>query len=152
MKTARVPGKILRTTVMLGLSFDELVVLGSVPMVLVLPTLYIREIPFLGSLVFIGVAAVGVVIVAVKTPEGQTPVEWAPAAARRRLMPSVYYLKPVERNRDPVTYRDRIHTSEMIAQEAPTDDIDYSGSLFVTRTDAANGRHVSREGTPNGNE
>ncbi|QPV64110.1 hypothetical protein I7X12_05655 [Halosimplex litoreum] len=135
MKTARVPGKILRTTVMLGLTFDELVVLGSVPMVLVLPTLYIEEISFVWSLLLIGVAAVGVVVVAVRTPEGQTPVEWAPAAARRRLMPSVYYLKPAERNRGPVTYRDRIHTHEQIRQESPGDDVAYAETLVASEAD-----------------
>lgn len=117
MRSVPIPGKILESSVAFGLSFDEIVVLASVPLVIMLPSLFVQQVPVLVSIGLALVVALGVVVVAVRTPEGQTPTEWAPAAFRRRFSPSTYRLRPSSLARDPVAYRDEVYTAEEIAAE-----------------------------------
>lgn len=104
MRSVPIPGEILRTDVFLGLTFDELVTLGAAPLVVVVPTLFIQQIPLIVSIGVIALSAVGVAAIVLKTPEGQTPLEWAPAAFKRRFKPDTYYVKPRFRNRDEIVY------------------------------------------------
>ena len=114
MRAVPIPGEILRTDVFLGLTFNELITLSSAPIVLVFPSLFIQQIPLVVSLGLAALFAVGVVGVVLQTPEGQTPLEWAPAAAKRRLSPDTYYLKPRHRERDELRYLDVVRTAESI--------------------------------------
>ncbi|WP_148417037.1 hypothetical protein, partial [Haloferax sp. KTX1] len=74
MKAVPIPGEILRTDVFMGLTFDELVILGSVPLVMVFPSLFIDQIPLVATLALIGVSLLGVIAVVIRTPEGQKPL------------------------------------------------------------------------------
>lgn len=104
MRTVPIPGQILEDSIVLGLSFDELVLLGAIPLVVTLPSLFIEQVPVTVSLAIAGVAALAMVGVAIRTPEGQSPTAWAPAALRRRLGPTVYYLRPDESGYDRSSY------------------------------------------------
>ena len=44
-QTVPIPGEILKTTVIFGLTFDELMVLAALPLVLVLPSAMIDAVP-----------------------------------------------------------------------------------------------------------
>lgn len=100
MKSVPIPGQILRTSVFLGLTFDELVLLGSIPLVMMLPGVMIRQLPLLFSVGIGVVGGLGVVFIGIRAPEGQTPLEWAPAALRRRFTPDSYHIQPRDRPRD----------------------------------------------------
>lgn len=123
MRAVPVPGEILRTTVFLGFTFDELVTLGTIPLVVVFPSLLIRAIPIWVPLILIAITSLFVLAVVVRTPEGQTPVEWAPAALKRRVTPDRYEIKPRARTRGEVVYLDRLQT------ECPDVDGDDDGRL-----------------------
>jgi len=118
MRAVPIPGEILRTDVFLGLTFDELVTLGAAPLVIIFPSLFIDAIPLVATLGLAVVAALGVLGIVLQTPEGQTPLEWAPAAAKRRLSPDTYYLKPRHRHRDEIAHMDVVQTAERIAAES----------------------------------
>lgn len=118
MKSVPIPGDILRTSVFLGLTFDELVALGSVPLVLMLPGVMIREIPLIGVIAVGVVAALVVVAIAIQTPDGQTPLEWGPAMIRRRVAPNRYYIKPRRRKRADAPVLSRVITAERIVAES----------------------------------
>jgi hypothetical protein len=108
MRPVPIPGQILESEVILGLTFDELVLLGAVPLVVMLPSLFIEQIPTFVTLA-IGVVMLLVMIgVALSTPEGQSPLEWAPAALQRRFGPTTYYLRPDESAYDRSTYLSKL--------------------------------------------
>lgn len=111
MRTVPIPGKILDTEVVLGLTFDELVVMAAIPLVATMPSLFIEQIPTSISIVIAGIAFLGMVFVAVSTPEGQSPLEWAPAAFKRRIGPDTYYLRPDESSFERSTYRSARHAA-----------------------------------------
>lgn len=111
MRIVPIPGKILRTNLFLGLTFNELITLGTIPLVVVLPSLYIGQIPLPISIGTVVVMTILVGIVIIQTPEGQTPLSWAPAAFKRRMTPDTYYLKPRAVNRGTVAYLDIVHTA-----------------------------------------
>ncbi|KZX46737.1 PrgI family protein [Haloarcula sp. K1] len=129
MKAVPIPGEILRTDVFMGLTFDELVILGSVPLVMVFPSLFIDQIPLVATLALIGVSLLGVIAVVIRTPEGQKPLEWAPAAIKRRLTPNEYYLKPRTRERDSVPIKNRVHTAAQIQSETCEEDFEWDTSV-----------------------
>lgn len=104
MRSVPIPGKILETEVFLGLTFDELVVMAAFPLVITMPSLFIEQIPTLVSLLIAGVVLLVMVGIAVSAPEGQSPLEWAPAALQRRVGPDTYYLRPDESSFDRTTY------------------------------------------------
>ncbi|MDQ2074696.1 PrgI family protein [Haloarcula sp. H-GB4] len=129
MKAVPIPGEILRTDVFMGLTFDELVILGAVPLVMVFPSLFIDQIPLVATLALIGVSLLGVIAVVIRTPEGQQPLEWAPAAVKRRLTPNEYYLKPRTRERDSVSIENRVHTASRIQSETCEEDFEWDTSV-----------------------
>lgn len=124
VKSVPIPGEILKTTVVAGLTFEEVIVLATVPLVTVFPALFIKEIPLTITLGLIVVMAVLLLIVIARTPEGQTPLEWAPAAAQRRFNPDVYEIKPKTAPRSRPTYLNRVHTAEQVKEEADAEDVD----------------------------
>ncbi|WP_302083341.1 hypothetical protein [Salinibaculum rarum] len=136
MKSVPIPGDILRTTVFLGLSFDELLVLGSFPLVVVLPSLFIKQIPVIISLGIVIVMFIIVGVVIVETPDGQTPVEWAPAAIQRRFAPERYVLKPKQNHRARPTYLNVVHTADQLKEERTGDDIVTDASNISTEPSA----------------
>lgn len=93
-KSVPVPGNIFEEDLMFGMSFDELLVLGTVPLVLVLPSLFLDFIPFEVSLFIILLGFLGVGVVVIKTPEGQTPTEWFPRYVQTYFDPDTYVAKP----------------------------------------------------------
>lgn len=132
MRAVPIPGEILRTDVFLGLTFNELITLGSAPIVFVFPSLFIDQIPLVASLGLAVLFAVGVVGVVIQTPNGQTPLQWAPAAARRRLTPDTYYLKPRHRNRDELRHLDVVQTAAQVhAESLPDEERDDSPAANV---------------------
>jgi hypothetical protein len=110
----------------MGLTFDELVILGSVPLVIVFPSLLIKQIPLLVTLAIILISSIGVLAMIVRTPDGQTPTEWAPAAMKRRITPDTYYIKPRTRKREENT----VQTADLIREES-------TGYLESASTDAS---------------
>lgn len=119
-QTVPIPGEILKTTVIFGLTFDELMVLAAIPLVLVLPSAMIDFIPLWVSLATVAVGFIGVLGVVFKTPKGQSPVEWFPAYVDRRLKPQEYQLKPKDQTKygaPEVNYLNVVHTADLIEQE-----------------------------------
>lgn len=119
--TVSVPRSIFDRTVAFGMTFNQLIVLACVPLVLVLPALFVSFIPLwviLGILA-LGTIATGVVIVF--SPEGQTPNEWFPALVSRWRQPSFYKLHPRDSTmgglRD-IHYLEYVHTHEQIECES----------------------------------
>lgn len=121
MRAVPIPGEILRTTVFLGFTFDELVTLGAIPLVVVFPVLFIEAIPLVVPLVLVVISTFVVLGVVVRTPEGQRPTEWAPAAVKRRLTPDRYTLKPRHRHRGAVTYLDVVHSNDSESAAEPAE-------------------------------
>ncbi len=139
MKTVLIPGKILRTNLILGLTFNELITLGTIPLVVVLPSLYIGQIPLSISIGTIVLMTLLVGLVIVQTPEGQTPLSWAPAAFKRRITPDTYYLKPRAVGRGRVTHLDIVHTISELGDTSTStgqytiqdsDEADSNGTLW----------------------
>lgn len=122
MNAVPVPGEILRTDVFLGLTFDELMTLAAVPLVMVFPSLFFEQVPLFVTFAIAGLTTVGMLAVVVRTPRGQSPLEWAPAALKRRVTPDTYYLKPRVRKRDEVAYADVVQTATAIGAETPVDE------------------------------
>lgn len=125
-----IPGEILKSEVIFGLSFDELVGLGTVPLVLILPTVFFDFIPLwvTGGVLIIGV--IGMVGIVLKSPRGQSPVEWFPAYVDRRLKPDVYTIKPKDGGKNgipEIKYLDVMHTEKEIRKE---DDMDFTAEEF----------------------
>jgi hypothetical protein len=94
MASERIPGNLFRTTYFFGLTFTELATLASVPAAAVLPTLLFDFIPVLGTILLSILFGIGVVAAGIRSPPGQTPLEWTPAAVSRRLGPDTYYIDP----------------------------------------------------------
>jgi len=120
-KPAQVPGKVLDETILFGLTFEELIVLGSFPLVIVLPSIWIPFIPLLGSILItlVGFLLVGITIL--KTPPGQTPTEWVPDYIKRVINPTVYTLKPKDKTKEGtpiVYYEDEVITKDQLLEEA----------------------------------
>jgi len=111
MRTVPIPGRILDESIAFGLTFDEIVLMASAPLVVTLPSLFIEQIPTIVSLIVALVVAVVMVAVAVSAPEGQSPASWAPAALRRRIGSNTYYLRPDESGHDRSTYRSVRHAA-----------------------------------------
>lgn len=123
-QTVPIPGEILKTTVIFGLTFDELMVLAAIPLVLVLPSAMLSFIPLWISLVTVAIGAVGVLIIVYKAPKGQSPVEWFPAYLDRRIKPDSYQLKPKDQTKygaPKVKYLNVVHTANLIEQESDVD-------------------------------
>jgi len=125
-QTVPIPGQILKTTVIFGLTFDELIVLAALPLVLVLPSAFFDFIPLWFTIGTVFVGFIGVLGIVLKTPEGQSPVEWFPAFLDRKLKPEKYVLKPKDNTKygsPDVQYQNVVHTANLIEEEAdePTD-------------------------------
>jgi len=125
---AQVPGKVLDDTIAFGLTFEELSTLAAIPLAMIFPAIYIPFIPLWFTLILITIGYLGVGVVILKTPPGQTPTEWFPAYIDRKLKPDTYRLQPqtpVEGERRAVVYQDVVYTSDQIRREeesqAPTD-------------------------------
>ncbi len=107
---------------MLGLTFNELITLGTIPLVVVLPSLYIGQIPLPISIGTVLIMTLIVGLVIIQTPEGQTPLSWAPAAFKRRITPDTYYLKPRAVGRGRVTHLDVVHTASELEDKSTNTD------------------------------
>jgi len=119
-RSVPIPGEILKTTVIFGLTFNELLVLAAMPLVLVLPSAAFDFIPLWVSLVTVAVGTVGVLIVVAKTPEGQSPVGWFPAYIDRRISPDKYTMKPKDQTKHgapEVKYVNVVHTAPLVKAE-----------------------------------
>lgn len=119
-QTVPIPGEILKTTVILGLTFDELLVLAALPLVLVLPSAMIDQIPLWFSLVTVAIGVVAVLGIVYKTPNGQSPTEWFPAYLDRKIKPNRYVLKPKDNTKygsAEVNYQDVVNTANLIESE-----------------------------------
>lgn len=119
--TVQIPGEILKTTIIGGMTFDELLVLGAIPFVFVLPSLFIDAIPLSVTIAFVGIGAIGVMIVVFKTPDGQSPVKWFPRYVDRVIKPNKYKLKPksMTRHGDISTQHvNVIHTAPLVREES----------------------------------
>ncbi|PSQ45841.1 hypothetical protein BRD17_00535 [Halobacteriales archaeon SW_7_68_16] len=118
MRPQPVPGEILKTTIIFGLTFQQLIFLGTIPLVLVLPALFIEQIPLVVTLGITVVATILVLFVVYRTPEGQDPTEWAQAYVSRRLGPNTYRTKPKENYRPRAACLDVVQTADRIRREA----------------------------------
>lgn len=115
-----IPQNVLDDEIVYGLSFEEIVSLLAIPLIIVLPAIFIRAIPIWVILVMIlvGFLMVGGIIIA--SPAGQSPVTWFPKYLRRRINPDKYQLKPqdhTEFGTPNVVYRDVVHTAPMLEEE-----------------------------------
>lgn len=119
-----IPGEILKTTVVFGLTFEEILALAAVPLVLVLPSTFLDFIPLWGTFLIIVIGTIGVLIVVFQTPPGQSPVEWFPAKVERWLKPNKYTLKPKDMTKygkPEVNYLSVVHTADLIEDEENTE-------------------------------
>lgn len=115
-----IPGEILKQDIIFGLSFDEIVALAAVPLVLVLPATMIEQIPLEVTFGLVGVGAIIVMAIVLKSPEGQSPVEWFPAYIERRIQPNEYMLKPKDTGKSgkpEIKYLEVFHTAEEVESE-----------------------------------
>lgn len=118
--TVSVPGKILESTIIFGLTFDELIVLAAIPLVLVLPAAFIDQIPLSITIGIVVIGFLGVGVVILKTPKGQSPVGWFPSYIERYIKPAKLYLKPRDDTqyiRSNVKYLNVIYTADRVKQE-----------------------------------
>jgi hypothetical protein len=137
MERIAVPGEVLRTPVALGLTFMELATLASVPLILMLPGLMLEQIPLLWTGGIGLVTGFGMLVLVVRTPEGQKPTGWAPAYISRKFNPDSYTNKPRQQGREEPVHQDRILTvAELVAEHDPAadasaDEIDIDDHLLV---------------------
>lgn len=132
-RTVPIPGQILKQTVVLGLTFDEIVVLSAIPLALVVPSTLISFIPLSVTLGSVGVGAVGVLLVVFKTPQGQSPVQWFPAWVNRKVNPDKYVLKPKDGGKHgtpEVNYLDVVRTSPLVKAESEMSDEEFDIEKF----------------------
>lgn len=113
-----VPGKILQSDFFMGLGFEQLLAVASTPMIVLTVALVIQQIPIVVGLVFSIGTMGGLVLLAARAPEGQSPFQWAAAAFRRRLTPQTYRLKPETGPSPRPVYLNVVHT--MRADDTPS--------------------------------
>lgn len=118
MRPVEIPGDIMQTTVIAGLTLKELGMLFGAPMILVLPSLYINQIPLSLSLGFVLVCMPIVGILIIQTPDGQSPISWIGALINRKITPDTYHLKPGERRQADGKYLNVVHTSKDIKNDS----------------------------------
>lgn len=138
-----IPGKILEQDIIFGMSFNEIIVLAAIPIVLILPSSMIDAIPIKYSFLIVILGFIGVIGIVLKSPDGQSPIKWFPAYVERRIKPNRYTLKPrdnTEFGEKHVKYLDVVHTADKIKQEqnpSPEDieqlieEIDYAEKLDI---------------------
>lgn len=107
-----IPGEILDTGDFFGLSYDQLIIIGFLPIIVMMFSFVIGFIPTWFSLILGLITALIVGVVVAKSPDGQDPFEWAGAALKRRFQPKRYTLKPTSSGRQDATVIDVIHTAE----------------------------------------
>lgn len=150
-RTVPIPGQILKQTVVLGLTFDEIVVLSAIPLALVVPSTLIDFIPLSVTLGSVGVGAIGVLIVVFKTPKGQSPVQWFPAWVNRKVNPDKYILKPKDGGKHgtpEVNYLDVVKTAPLIKAEAELSAEEFDFEKFKASIEHA--EKINRGGSENG--
>lgn len=144
-----IPGEILKQTLIGGLTFDEIIVLAAIPLVLVLPAAFIDAVPLSVTLGIVAVGAIAVTIVVIKTPEGQSPTGWFPALLDRKIKPSNFQLKPKDHDKygsQTVVYKNIVFTADKIAEESEQDvdveelikTIDHAEKLLLEDEDLLN--------------
>jgi hypothetical protein len=138
MQSVPIPGDVWRTTVAFGLTFKELMILISAPFSLMLPIFYVPFIPPWATVVFGVVSAVTIVLIGIRTPDGQRPLEWIPAFIQQRFAPSTYYIQPDQQYRARPRYIDTVLTADQIKTEA-----DGSASVADIRESEKNGKTPS---------
>lgn len=115
-----IPGEILKSDIAFGLSFDEIVGLGTIPLVLILPTVFFQAIPLWVTGVVLALGTLGVGWIILKSPKGQSPVEWFPAYIDSQIKPDKYTLKPKDSTQygtPEIKYLDIVYTREEIREE-----------------------------------
>lgn len=97
-------------TVFLGLTRKQVTVLCIIPTFGSFPAHFLDFLPFWSAFV-IGAVIFGITVtITLRTPPGQNPLSWFPAAVSRRVGSNVYRLKTRE-VRDRPVYKDNIHRS-----------------------------------------
>jgi len=116
-----VPNDILRVTYIGDFTMMELLWLAVPPILLVMPALFLEEIPLVGAAILITIGILGVAVLVVKTPPGQRPFSWGLAATqfwvRDQLDANTYYLKPRNPTEKVPTYQNTVYTAEDISTE-----------------------------------
>jgi hypothetical protein len=116
-----IPGEVLRTPVLLGLTFMELATLLSIPIVVTLPAILIEQIPTVWTAGFTLLGFVGIVALIIRAPEGQQPLAWGAAFVSRKLNPETYYRKPKHDRRDRPVHRSAVLTAKHLVLESSPD-------------------------------
>lgn len=120
-----IPGDVLDSTVIAGLTFMELAVLGSIPIIIVFPATYLEFVPTWVLFAILGLGFLFVGSIVVKSPPGQTPLEWFPSYIKRVSGPDKYRL----RRRDHTPHGSRDRTYEDILHTAAELEADLEGRL-----------------------
>jgi len=114
-----IPGDVLEEEKIMGLSYDQLLIAGAIPVTLLGLSTSLDFVP----LWFSGLLSVGsllaVLVIVLKTPEGQDPFEWAGASLRRTFSPSERHIGPDAGRRQEPTYIDVVHTGENLGEYSP---------------------------------
>lgn len=110
-----IPGKILEPVRVAGLTFDQLIILGFIPIITIAFSFFL-PIPRLVG-VFFGLLAAGIAVaITAKSPPGQSPITWAAAAfqrsVRERTGQTEYRIYKTERGRENATILDTVHTAD----------------------------------------
>lgn len=114
--TYPIPGDILDSGDFYGLSYDQLLIIGFAPVIVMMFSIITGVIPLSVSLGLGGLTAIGVLIIVAKTPTGQDPFEWLAAALKRKFSPGTYTLEPVQNREEDIKYLDVVHTSDSLGE------------------------------------
>lgn len=117
MQSQTIPGDIMKTTIILGLTLKELGVLFGSPLIMILPATYIEQIPISLTLGFVLICMPVIIYLILQTPDGQAPISWIGAMINRRVKPDRYTLEPSEGRRADAKYLDVVHTADKLVAE-----------------------------------
>lgn len=114
-----IPGEVLDSGEFFGLSYDQLLIIGFLPVIVMMFSFVVGFIPIWVSLLLGVVTAGAVGVVVAKSPKGQDPFEWAGAAFKRHLSPKEYTLQPDSGKRSNPVVLDVVHTADDIGEYSP---------------------------------
>lgn len=114
-----IPGEILNSGEFFGLTYDQLLMIGSIPIVVMMFAIVSGVIPIWVSFVLGIITFLLVAIVVARAPEGQDPFTWAGASFKRRFGTNRYTLRPGGKSRGNITVLDVIQTADNPGEPSP---------------------------------
>lgn len=132
-----IPGEILSAGEFFGLSYDQLLIIGFLPIIVMMFSFVVGFIPTWFSLLLGLITAIVVGVVVAKSPTGQDPFEWAGATVKRYFSPKTYTLQPTAGSREEPEIVDVVHTADAPGEfsEAVQEKISHQTQIDTDTTD-----------------